>query len=231
MMTLENRELFKASKKERLTCLSTVDEMVRLSMIARSQGCLALEEEAEKEENKFLSFGLMLAVGGVGPELIQDILEKYIIASGKTGVELLRQAIMLEGILSITAGLNPRIIKDKLTIMLGEDVYLNPDSADEDEPDEDRFTFEDIAILNAFDIQRVLREAEHREIALALKGSSEEVTNTIFLNLSKNAVEMIKDDMQVMGVVRTSDAEEARQKILDIIRRLAECGEIFISKQ
>ena len=79
-------------------------------------------------------------------------------------------------------------------------------------------------------IQRVLREVENKDIATALKGANEEVQNVIFKNLSQRLAAMIKEDMEFMGPVRMKDVEEAQQKIVGIIRKLEDAGEIVISR-
>ncbi|WP_456297655.1 flagellar motor switch protein FliG [Anaeromicropila populeti] len=92
------------------------------------------------------------------------------------------------------------------------------------------FVFEDILSLDDKSIQRVLREVDNNELAVALKGSNEEVQNVIFNNLSKRLSTMIKEDMDFMGPVRLKDVEEAQQKIVNIIRKLEDSGEIIISR-
>ncbi len=92
------------------------------------------------------------------------------------------------------------------------------------------FVFEDILSLDDRSIQRVLREVENNELATALKSANEEVQTVIFNNLSKRLVAMIKDDMDFMGPVRLKDVEEAQQKIVNIIRKLEDSGEIVISR-
>ena len=92
------------------------------------------------------------------------------------------------------------------------------------------FVFEDILLLDDRSIQRVLRDVDNNELALALKGSNEEVQNAIFNNLSKRLAEMIKEDMEFMGPVRMKDVEEAQQKIVNIIRKLEDSGELVISR-
>lgn len=93
------------------------------------------------------------------------------------------------------------------------------------------FVFEDIVKLSPQAIQRVLREIDNRELAVALKGvMGSPVEKAILDNTSKRLQEMIKEDMEVMGPVRVRDVEEAQQKIVNIIRRLDETGEIIISR-
>jgi len=92
------------------------------------------------------------------------------------------------------------------------------------------FVFEDILSLDDKSIQRVLREVDNNELAIALKGANEEVQNIIFNNLSKRLASMIREDMEYMGPVRLKDVEEAQQKIVNIIRKLEDSSEIIISR-
>ena len=92
------------------------------------------------------------------------------------------------------------------------------------------FVFEDILLLDDRAIQRVLRDVDNNDLAIAMKGSNEEVQNAIFNNLSKRLAVMIKEDMEFMGPVRMKDVEEAQQKIVNIIRKLEDSAEIVISR-
>jgi len=92
------------------------------------------------------------------------------------------------------------------------------------------FVFEDILQLDNRSIQRFLREVDNYQLAVALKGATEEVQNIIFNNMSKRLVEMIKEDIEFMGPVRLKDVEEAQQKIVNVIRKLEDAGEIIISR-
>lgn len=92
------------------------------------------------------------------------------------------------------------------------------------------FVFEDILLLDDRAIQRVLRDVDNSDLAIALKGANEEVQNAIFNNLSKRLALMIREDMEFMGPVRMKDVEEAQQKIVNTIRRLEDASEIVISR-
>lgn len=92
------------------------------------------------------------------------------------------------------------------------------------------FVFEDILSLDNRSIQRFLREVDNNQLAIALKGTNEEVQSKIYANMSKRMVEMVKEDIEFMGPVRIKDVEEAQQKIVNIIRKLEDAGEIVISR-
>jgi flagellar motor switch protein FliG len=91
------------------------------------------------------------------------------------------------------------------------------------------FVFEDILLVNDKGIQAVLKEVDNDELALALKTASQELKDKIFKNMSERAAQLIQEDMQYMGPVRVSDVEGAQQKIVDIVRRLEDAGEIVIA--
>jgi len=88
---------------------------------------------------------------------------------------------------------------------------------------------EDILLVNDKGIQSVLKEIDNEELALALKTASEELKQKIFKNMSERAAQLIQEDMQYMGPVRVSDVEQAQQKIVDVVRRLEDAGEIIIA--
>ncbi|TDJ54874.1 MAG: flagellar motor switch protein FliG [Planctomycetota bacterium] len=91
------------------------------------------------------------------------------------------------------------------------------------------FVFEDILKVNDKGIQAVLKEVDNEELCLALKTASDELKEKIFKNMSARASELIKEDMEYMGPVRLSDVESSQQRIVDVVRRLEEAGEIIIS--
>ncbi len=110
------------------------------------------------------------------------------------------------------------------------------DSLEEEEPElaeeirKRMFVFEDIITLDDRSIQKVLREVDSKDLAMALKTASEEVASRIYKNMSKRASEMLKEDMDYMGPVRLRDIEETQQKIVAVIRRLEDTGEIVIAR-
>jgi len=91
------------------------------------------------------------------------------------------------------------------------------------------FTFEDIIHVDDAGIQKALREIESKDLALALKGSNEEVNVKVLRNMSTRAAEMIKEEIEFMGPVRMKNVEEAQQKIVAVLRRLEESGELVVS--
>ncbi|MEB3245604.1 MAG: flagellar motor switch protein FliG [Vampirovibrionales bacterium] len=92
------------------------------------------------------------------------------------------------------------------------------------------FVFEDIIHLDDRSVQRVLREVETKDLAMALKGSNEDVKEKIFKNMSERAAAMLADDMEFMGPVRAKDVQERQTIIVGIVRALEETGELVINR-
>lgn len=92
------------------------------------------------------------------------------------------------------------------------------------------FVFEDIVTLDHRAIQRVIREVDNNDLMLALKVASDEVKNIIFRNMSTRMAETFKEEMEYMGPIRLRDVEEAQSRIVAVIRRLEEAGEIVIAR-
>ena len=102
----------------------------------------------------------------------------------------------------------------------------NPQLADEVR--ELMFVFEDIQQLDNRTIQRILREVNTKDLALALKGTKQEVREKIFTNMSERAQQMLRDDMEYLGPVRAKDVQEVQSQICVTIKALEAAGEIVL---
>ena len=92
------------------------------------------------------------------------------------------------------------------------------------------FVFEDIVLLDDRAIQRVLREVDNQELAKALKSVDAEVQEKIMKNMSRRAASLLREDMDFMGPIRLKDVEDCQQKIVNIIRKLEDAGEIIVAR-
>lgn len=90
------------------------------------------------------------------------------------------------------------------------------------------FVFEDILLIDDRGIQAVLKEIENDELSLALKTASDDMKDKIFANMSERAANLIREEMEYMGPVRLTDVEAAQQRIVDVVRRLEDAGEIIL---
>jgi flagellar motor switch protein FliG len=92
------------------------------------------------------------------------------------------------------------------------------------------FVFDDIAVLDDRAMQRVIRELDAKDMALALRPATEELRLKFFQNMSQRAAEMLREEMSMGGQVRLKAVEEAQQRIIDTIKKLEDSDEIAISR-
>lgn len=131
------------------------------------------------------------------------------------------------GVDSIVAVINKVDRATEKTIIENLEVQ-NPELAEEIK--KRMFVFEDIVLLDDRSLQLVLREVDSKDLALALKAASSEVAEKIYKNMSKRASDMLREEIEYMGPVRIRDVEECQQKIVNVIRRLEDSGQIIVSR-
>jgi flagellar motor switch protein FliG len=90
------------------------------------------------------------------------------------------------------------------------------------------FTFEDIIRVDDRGIQRILKEVEQRDLAFAMKAASAEVAGKIFKNMSERAGSLLREEIGYLGPIRLKDVEEAQRRIVDVVRRCEESGEVIV---
>lgn len=93
------------------------------------------------------------------------------------------------------------------------------------------FVFEDITKLDNRSIQRIISEVDVNDLILAIKGTTDSVSKVLFANMSKRLQDTIKEDMEYMGPVRLRDVEESQQKIVSVVRRLEDAGDIVVNRR
>ncbi len=181
-------------------------------------------------------------IGALAPEKQADV-AKRIAMMDRTSPDVIKEvervlekklASLVNQDYTIVGGIDP-IVDILNTVDRGTEKHImeqleieEPELADDIR--KKMFVFEDIRSMDDKSIQRVLRDVDNNDLAIALKGSNEEVQELIFNNLSKRLATMIREDMEFMGPVRLKDVEEAQQKIVNIIRKLEDTGEIIISR-
>ena len=177
------------------------------------------------------------------PQEKQSDVAKRIATMDRTSPEILREVErVLEKKLSslssedyTSAGGVPSIV-DILNLVDRTTEKTIIESLEEEDPElaeeikKRMFVFEDIIMLDDRAVQRVMREVDTAELAKALKAVDPEVQDKIFRNMSKRAAALLKEDMDFMGPTRRKDVEEAQQKIVSVIRKLEEQGEVVIAR-
>lgn len=158
------------------------------------------------------------------PEIINEVEQVLERKLSTTVVQDYTQTGGIEAVVEVLNGVDratERAILDALEIQ-------DPELAEEIK--KRMFVFEDIVTLDNRAIQRVIREVDNADLLLALKVSSDEVKEVIFRNMSSRMAETFKEEMEFMGPVRLRDVEEAQSRIVAVIRRLEEAGEIVVAR-
>jgi len=103
----------------------------------------------------------------------------------------------------------------------------NPDLAEQIR--ELMFTFEDMALIDAKQMQLVMKDVDQADMVLALKTASDAVKELIFSSMSSRAAEMVREDLENLGPAKLSDVEASQQKIIKVVKKLEEAGTITIA--
>ncbi|RTZ82500.1 MAG: flagellar motor switch protein FliG [SAR324 cluster bacterium] len=91
------------------------------------------------------------------------------------------------------------------------------------------FTFEDMALIDAKQMQLVMKDVDQADMVLALKTASDAVKELIFSSMSSRAAEMVREDLENLGPAKLSDVEASQQKIIKVVKKLEEAGTIIIA--
>ncbi|WP_407938108.1 flagellar motor switch protein FliG [Motilibacter rhizosphaerae] len=184
-----------------------------------------------------------VVLGGLPPELQSEVAHRIAVMD-RTSPEVVRQvedmlkkklsSVLQPSELSTVGGLQPLVDiinrADRSTERLILEGLESRDRALAEEIRSKMFMFEDIVQLDDKSIQLVLREVQSSELATSLKGVSQEVRMKIMKNLSERAAQNLADEVEMLGPVRLKQVEEGQAKILQVIRKLEESGQLVIRR-
>lgn len=177
--------------------------------------------DVELQREVALKLGSISTVSPVVIKAVDTVLEKKLIALGEKKVET---SSGFDSLLDILNKVDGRTEKNIMGFLETE----NNDLAEKVKAS--MFAFEDIIDLDSLSIQRILKEVNLKDVAVALKGGDEEISEIIFKNQSIRAAEVLKEEIGLLGAVKVSQVEEAKRNIVKVIRRLEREGIISISK-
>ena len=125
-------------------------------------------------------------------------------------------------------------ILNRLNVSMSKDILEKMDNRDSDVALEIKrlmFLFEDIINIQDKDIQKILKEVDRKDLALSLKVTDEKLKDKVFSNMSERAADLLKEEIQFMGMVKLKEVELAQAKIIDVVKSLEETGEISLNIQ
>ena len=168
-----------------------------------------------------LKLGSISNVSPVVIKAVDTILEKKLAALGEKKVET---SSGFDSLLDILTKVDGRTEKNIMNFLETENNVLA------EKVKSSMFVFEDIVSLDSISIQRILKEVNLKDVAVALKGGDGEISDVIFKNQSIRAAEVLKEEIELLGALKVSQVDEAKRNIVKIIRRLEREGLISIAK-
>ena len=177
--------------------------------------------EEDEQVNIAERIGVMSGTNPSVVEKIEQVMENKFSSIIDNDTEAVGGVHTLVEILNVVGRSTERAIIEELEV-------TQPELAEEIKAS--LFTFEDIVSLAPTDVQKVLREVDHDDLVMALKGVSDSLRDFIFSNVSTRAADSLREDIEFLGPARLSVVEESQTKIVTVIRRLDEQGENYIRR-
>ena len=241
-------EQLQCSDKDRESCVETLDAILEMSVQARKQGLLHLQNYIEKSKPYLLQKAISYVIDGIEPETIYKILSTYVLAENCKGKELLEALLIIDGLLSIQAGVNPLILRELLSAYFGVGFqgFLDKHFNAADEPNitetyiaacegkeplsPETFIIEELICekADARSLQRLLREIDVTDLVLAMSGASGKARKQILQSVSNNTARILVNELNSMGDVKLSYIISSQRKISETAYNLKEDGEILI---
>lgn len=163
------------------------------------------------------------SIGKVSPAIIQQV-EQVV---DQIAEQTLSQNMALAGGAQIVASILNRSNNATAKVLMEQIEGKDPNLASDIK--RLMFLFDDIVMIDDKGIQRILRDVDKRDLALALKASDDKIRTKIFKNMSERASQVIKEELEFMGPVKLKEVEAAQARIVDVIKKLEESEEIVVS--
>ena len=192
-----------------------------LSHLNPNQTAEALQELPEDVRDDVVY--RIATLGKISPQTLKQI-EKVV--DEMAGFSMSQSLSKIGGTKSLADILN------KTSASLSKEILEKLEQEDADVAQEVKrlmFLFDDILHIQDKDIQRVLREVDRKDLALALKVADDKLKEKIFANMSERGSDLLKEELQYMGMVKLKEVEAAQAKIIDLIKMLEEAGEITLN--
>jgi len=199
------------------TVAMVVAQLPNTALAAKVMELLPLELQADVAVR-------IATMGQTSPEVVKEVAR---VMEGKLETVLQREWAAAGGVRSLAAILNAANRTTERNIL---DHLQQEDEAVANEVRGLLFVFEDILNLDDRALQMVLREVDAKDLGLAMRGASTEVQEKILSNMSQRGAEMLREEMEYMPPQRRKVVEEAQSKIVGVVRKLDDAGELVISR-
>ena len=238
----ELSQRIQCSEEDKRQCLQLVVEIIALAAQARRDGLLALVKDADKCTHFLLRKGLQLLVDGVEHSVVKAVMAHHVMSRNFRGKDLLERCLIMEGVLAIQRGLNPKIIRELLLSFFDEDSYGLFDREFEERNVERLKTYlrqvkdtpssspmaskiDDILVkMNDETLGEFLKQISTADLAKAVKGMGGKAQLRIFKILPKNSALLLSEKVEGFGDVAQLEIVQAQRKVATIIADLKAQG-------
>ena len=217
IVDMEPRQIYNLIRHEQPQTVALM-----LSYTGADKGAETLAFFQAEQRDKILERVATLAPTPV--EIVEKVVEVLVAKRGVSHTRALNQT----GGIKVAADLLNAMDKDQWKALLGSIEERNPELGQAIR--QKMFTFEDLVNLDPTMLQRILREVDMRELALALKSASDKLRTTLLACITKRAAETVQEEMSFMGAVRLRDIESAQLRVIDAVRRLETEGGVDLSE-
>ncbi len=192
-----------------------------LSHLSPDQTAAALKELTEPLRTDVVF--RIATLGKISPQTLKQV-EKVV--DDMAGFSMSQSLSKIGGTKSLATVLN------RTNISLSKEILTGLEQKDPEVAGEVKrlmFLFDDIVNIQDKDIQKILREVDRKDLALSLKIADEKLRQKIFANMSERAADLLREELQYMGMVKLKEVEAAQAKVIDIVKALEESGEISLN--
>jgi hypothetical protein len=241
-------EALKCSDDDKKSCVDILDFILEMSVQARKHGLLHLQKYIEMSKLYLLRKAISYVIDGIEPNVIYKILSTYVLAENCKGKDLLENILVIDGLLSIQAGVNPLILREMLSAYfgIGFQDFLNShfNTGDDSSIIEmyvttceskealspETMIIEELICKKVDDrsLQRLLREIDVTDLVLAMFGASGKVQKHIIRSVSKNTAGILVNELKGMSDIELKYIISSQKKVNEIALLLKRDGEIFI---
>ncbi len=245
-INFELAERLQCSDSDKEECLETMDFILEMASQARNHGLLCLENYIDRTDSYLLRKAISYAIDGIDPDVTIKILNTCVMSGNFKGKELMKSMLIIDGVLSIQAGVNSLVLRDMLSAYFVADFQnkLMKDEENEENGVQHYITEcegkepldANTAILEEFDtklddrsFQRLLREIDNVDLVVGMYGASGKFQKRVLQNISKRLARVLVNELRGIIDVDISDICDSQKRVVYIILKLIESGEILLS--
>lgn len=242
-------EKMQCSMDKKKEVLGTLDKLLQLAGKAKELGLLSLEPDMDSVRPELFKKSIQLLIDGFEPETLREVLLNFTLCSNYKGKELFERILIIEGISAIQEGIDPLVLKEKLSSLFGEDfifelekhfgtdadsmsniidTYINRNQNKPVYSKETSLLEKPLSIIDNRSLQRLLREIDNYTLAMGISGASGGIETRIIKSVSGWLALVLISELNAIKTPVTAEITESQKRIIEVMHSLRNQGEIII---